>query len=111
LAPARLNAIASGIKRLICCRTAKICSPRLACNPGWHALDLGCGPIGNLGLLAELTGPGGSVLGLDVNADNVALASEIVRSEGLGTVRVQAGDARATGLASYRSTLFMPGCC
>ena len=69
-------------------------------QPGWHALDLGCGPIGNLGLLAELTGPGGSVLGMDVNADNVALASEIVRSEGLGTVRVQAGDARATGLAS-----------
>jgi hypothetical protein len=27
--------------------------------PGWRALDLGCGPIGNLGLLAELTGPGG----------------------------------------------------
>jgi hypothetical protein len=32
-------------------------------KPGWRALDLGCGPFGNLGLLAELTGQRGSVLG------------------------------------------------
>jgi ubiquinone/menaquinone biosynthesis C-methylase UbiE len=69
-------------------------------EPGWRALDLGCGPIGNLGLLAKLTGPGGSVLGMDVNPENLVLASDFARSEGLGTVSVKAGDARATGLAS-----------
>ena len=28
---------------------------RIGVKPGWNALDLGCGPCGNLGLLAELT--------------------------------------------------------
>jgi SAM-dependent methyltransferase len=68
-------------------------------KPGWRALDLGCGPFGNLGLLAELTGQRGSVLGVDVNPENLVLASESARSEGWDTVSVRIGDARATGLA------------
>jgi hypothetical protein len=28
---------------------------RLGVQPGWNTLDLGCGPAGNLGLLAGLT--------------------------------------------------------
>ena len=70
-------------------------------KPGWSALDLGCGPSGNLGLLAELTGAGGSVLGVDVNPEHVRLAGDFARAARLGTVSVLAGDARATGL---------PGC-
>jgi SAM-dependent methyltransferase len=62
-------------------------------KPGWRALDLGCGPVGNLGLLAELTGAGGSVLGMDVNPENLVLASESARSEGWDTVSVRLGDA------------------
>ena len=69
-------------------------------QPGWRALDLGCDPVGNLSLLAELTRPGGSVLGMDVNLDHVMLAREYALAEGLDTVAVQAGDARATGLPS-----------
>jgi hypothetical protein len=52
---------------------------------------------GNLGLLAELTGPDGRVLGLDVNPDHVRLAGEFAARE-LGNVTVKAADARATGL-------------
>jgi ubiquinone/menaquinone biosynthesis C-methylase UbiE len=39
---------------------------------GARAIDVGCGPLGALPVLAELVGPGGTVLGLD--ADGAALA-------------------------------------
>jgi SAM-dependent methyltransferase len=71
---------------------------RIGVKPGWNALDLGCGPCGNLGLLAELTGPDGRVLGLDVNPDHVRLAGEFAAASELGNVTVKAADARATGL-------------
>jgi SAM-dependent methyltransferase len=70
-------------------------------KPGWSTLDLGCGPRGNLGLLAELTGPDGCVLGLDANPDNVRLAREFAAALGLAHVRTAVADARSTGL---------PGC-
>jgi SAM-dependent methyltransferase len=74
---------------------------RIGVKPGWAALDLGCGPSGNLGLLAELTGPDGCVLGLDANPDNVRLARESAAALGLASVRADVADARSTGL---------PGC-
>jgi len=74
---------------------------RIGVQRGWNALDLGCGPCGNLGLLAGLTGPAGHVLGLDVNPDHVRLAGEFAAEQGLANVTVKAADARATGL---------PGC-
>jgi ubiquinone/menaquinone biosynthesis C-methylase UbiE len=71
---------------------------RIGVKPGWSVLDLGCGPCGNLDLLAELTGPHGHVLGVDVNPDNVRLAGEFAAGRGLGNVSVDAADARSTGL-------------
>ena len=57
---------------------------RIGVKPGWSTLDLGCGPSGSLGLLAELTGPDGRVLGLDANPDNARLARRVRRGTGAG---------------------------
>jgi SAM-dependent methyltransferase len=71
---------------------------RLSVQPGWNTLDLGCGPAGNLGLLAGLTAPGGHVTGVDVNPDHVRLAGDFAAARGMGNVTVRCADARATGL-------------
>jgi SAM-dependent methyltransferase len=67
-------------------------------EPGWSALDLGCGPRGALELLAERVGPTGDVTGLDFHSEHVAQARELVRERGLANVDILEGDARRTGL-------------
>jgi ubiquinone/menaquinone biosynthesis C-methylase UbiE len=53
---------------------------------GMRVLDLGCG-AGDVAILAaELVGPTGSVIGIDRNADVVAVANERVQSAGLRNV-------------------------
>jgi ubiquinone/menaquinone biosynthesis C-methylase UbiE len=73
-------------------------------GPGWRAIDLGCGPSGVLGLLAERVGPGGRVTGLEINPANVSLArelaQELAQERGLANVEVLQGDARQTGQPS-----------
>lgn len=71
---------------------------RIGVQPGWRVADLGCGPVGILELLAERVGPTGSVVGLDQAAQTVALARAFVAGQGLTNVRVEEGDAGATGL-------------
>jgi ubiquinone/menaquinone biosynthesis C-methylase UbiE len=44
---------------------------RIGVQPGWHCLDLGCGPSGILHLLRGRVGRGGRVVGVD--ADPVML--------------------------------------
>jgi len=68
--------------------------------PGQAAADLGCGPNGILGLLADRVGPAGRVTGLEINPVSVALAREFAAEHGLANVKVVRGDARSTGLPS-----------
>jgi len=63
---------------------------------GASAIDLGCGPLGILDLLAERVGPGGRVLGMDSDPAHVALARQ--HAHELGNVEVVEGDARRTNL-------------
>lgn len=67
-------------------------------GPGARVLDLGCGPQGSLEVLAERVGPSGAIVGLEKNAETVALARAFVRERGLAGVEIVEGDARATGL-------------
>jgi SAM-dependent methyltransferase len=67
-------------------------------QPGWSAIDLGCGPRGIIDLLAERVGPAGRVTGLDYNPDSVAVAREFAASRGLANVAIVKGDARRTRL-------------
>jgi SAM-dependent methyltransferase len=69
-------------------------------EPGWRAIDLGCGPSGVIDLLAGRVGPSGRVTGLELNPANVALARQFAADLGLANVEVMQGDARRTGLPS-----------
>jgi ubiquinone/menaquinone biosynthesis C-methylase UbiE len=59
-------------------------------RPGQTVADLGCGPGTDLGALAQVVGPTGAVIGVDLSAEMVARARE--RMAGLGGVEVRLGD-------------------
>ncbi len=63
---------------------------------GWRCLDVGCGPGGITGLLSELVGVSGRVLGLDMNPGFLDAA----RVGAAGNVEFRLGDAYQTGLAA-----------
>ena len=71
---------------------------QIGLRPGWRALDVGCGPLGVLDLLAERVGPGGEVVGVDQEEQTLAMARDFAAEQGLANVRLVRGDARATGL-------------
>lgn len=67
---------------------------RIGVRPGWRCLDLGCGPGGITGALAARVGPDGEVLGLDFDAEFVAIAREGAPAN----TSFMTGNAYATGL-------------
>jgi SAM-dependent methyltransferase len=84
---------------------------RIGVRPGWNTLDLGCGPCGNLGLLAELTGPDGCVLGLDADPDNVRLAREMAAALGWPLSGPPSPTHGRPGCPDARLTWCTRGCC
>jgi SAM-dependent methyltransferase len=68
---------------------------RTGIRPGWIAIDCGCGPIGGLAVLADLVGPGGRVVGVDLNPAAVEQARNVASTLGLDNVEVFAGDINA----------------
>ena len=73
---------------------------RIPIQPGWRALDVACGPVGIVPLLAERVGPTGEVMGLDSDAGMVENARAWVVDQGLTSTRIVVGDARRTGWPS-----------
>ncbi|MGH8929416.1 MAG: methyltransferase domain-containing protein [Egibacteraceae bacterium] len=71
---------------------------RIGVNSGWHALDVGCGPLGVLDLLHERVGPGGEVVGLDREARMLEMARRSIAERDLRTVRLVEAEAQASGL-------------
>ncbi len=51
--------------------------------PGGRAIDVGCGPLGILDLLAERVGPAGTVVGLDRDARMLGMAARSLAERGL----------------------------
>jgi SAM-dependent methyltransferase len=64
---------------------------------GTHAIDVGCGVLGVLALLAERVGEGGRVVGLDREPRILALAQALAEERGLVVELIEA-DASQTGL-------------
>ncbi|MGI9005909.1 MAG: methyltransferase domain-containing protein [Streptosporangiaceae bacterium] len=60
-------------------------------RPGLRCIDLGCGSGDVTFELAGMTGPAGSVLGLDMDQDKVALATAEAGRQGLRTVEFRVG--------------------
>lgn len=48
-------------------------------QPGWCVLDAGCGPGSFQPIIADLVGPGGSIVAIDLAPDNVAVAEARLR--------------------------------
>jgi SAM-dependent methyltransferase len=65
---------------------------------GTRAIDVGCGVMGWLRLLSEWAGPGGEVVGTDVDDAMLALAARFVADEGLANVTLKNDDVFATSL-------------
>ena len=65
---------------------------RAGVSEGWAAIDCGCGPIGALAVLAEMVGPAGRVVGVDVSELAVIRAQSVVTALQLGNTEVVAGD-------------------
>jgi ubiquinone/menaquinone biosynthesis C-methylase UbiE len=64
----------------------------------WWTIDVGCGPLGILDLLAERTGPGAEVIGLERDPDMLEFGRELMAERQLDSVTMIQGDARHTGL-------------
>jgi SAM-dependent methyltransferase len=71
---------------------------RIPIKPGWHAADLGCGPVGILDLLSERVGPRGAVVGIEREPRFVDMARREIDRRGLKNVSVVLGDALGADL-------------
>ncbi len=72
---------------------------QLRVRRGMSILEIGTGTGYNAALLAELVGPNGSVVSIDIQADVAAQARRTLKREGYANVRVVRGDG-ARGLRS-----------
>jgi SAM-dependent methyltransferase len=73
---------------------------RVGMRKGWQAIDCGCGPIGGLAVMAEMVGPAGQVVGVDVSEPAVQRARSVVAALELGNVELFAGDINELGAAA-----------
>ena len=64
---------------------------RAGVQQGWNVIDCGCGPLGGLAVLAEMVGPAGRVVGVDLSPATVQRARAVVSALELGNVEVIAG--------------------
>lgn len=54
---------------------------RVGVQPGWRAVDMGCGPMGILDLLSAKVGPTGSVVGVDLQPEMIKSAQKWVQDQ------------------------------
>lgn len=71
---------------------------RMGVASGWRCLDLGCGPGGITGLLADRVGPKGRVTGLDADPVFVEYTRKQALSANRTNIEFVTGDAYETGL-------------
>ncbi len=71
---------------------------RIAPQPGWSVIDIGCGAMGILGPLKRRVGPRGRVVGIDADANLLRAAQVYTRKEGLAKIELRHVEATATGL-------------
>jgi len=65
---------------------------RTGIRPGWSAIECGCGPLGALGILADLVGPEGRVVGIDFHEATVARCRSVLDMLGVGYGDVMVAD-------------------
>ena len=73
---------------------------QLRLQPGFHALDMGCGTGASFDALREAVGPTGRVTGVELTEDMAAVARRRVAERGWSNVDVVVGDATEVSLPS-----------
>lgn len=68
---------------------------------GWRVVEIGCGPQGCLGLLAQRVGATGHVVGVERSAEQAERARQFSADSHLTNVEVLHADARRTGLPEH----------
>jgi SAM-dependent methyltransferase len=71
----------------------------IGAGAGARAVDVGCGVMGWLRLLSDWVGPGGEVVGTDIDDAMLALAARFVADEGLTNVTLKNDNVFTTSLA------------
>ena len=79
---------------------AELLFDRIGVHSGWHTLDLGCGTLGVLDVLAERVGPRGRVIGLDREPAMLEAAARTLKERGVHGVALVRGDLTDTGGAT-----------
>jgi ubiquinone/menaquinone biosynthesis C-methylase UbiE len=77
---------------------------RAGLTPGERVLDLGTGTGAVAERAAEIVGPGGHVVGVDISPQMLALARARMADHGLAHVTMQEGGAEAIRLTTEAST-------
>ncbi len=67
-------------------------------EPGWRVVDVGCGPLGILDLLADRVGAHGEIVGVDNEARMIEMARAVITQLSLANVTLLEADAMHTGL-------------
>jgi ubiquinone/menaquinone biosynthesis C-methylase UbiE len=65
---------------------------RIGLRPGDKVIDVGCGPLGALLVLADIVGPTGTVVGLDMDAPSLKFARAILDQRGTQSVQLVQAD-------------------
>lgn len=78
--------------------TANWLLDQIGIQPGWRAVDIGCGPIGILNLLSRRVGPRGRVVGIEREPRFVEMARTEIAKRSLGNVTMVQADGLNTGL-------------
>jgi SAM-dependent methyltransferase len=65
---------------------------RTSIQPGWKVIECGCGPLGALGVLAELVGSKGQVVGIDFHEASVDRCRSVLRTLQIDNGEVVVGD-------------------
>ena len=71
---------------------------QIGVQPGWRAVDVGCGPLGILNLLSDRVGPMGTVVGLDNEPRMLEMGRGFLAELGLQNVQLIQGEAASSGL-------------
>jgi hypothetical protein len=77
---------------------------QLGIQPGWRAIDVGCGPIGVLDLLAERVGVEGTVIGLEPQPRLLEVARSVAEERHPRTCNSWKGRPEPRSYSPARST-------
>lgn len=71
---------------------------QIGVDAGWRVVDVGCGPLGVLDLLADRVGAHGEIVGVDNEARMIEMARTVITQLSLANVTLLKADAMHTGL-------------